>query len=253
MRSDAGGRPWTRRARPLLGTLVEVGVRAGAAAGSEAVRAAFDAIAEVQACLSRFESTSDIARFHALPQGASLEVNRHTAEVLSAAQRLNEASAGIFDISLCSAPDGWRCDGMRLWKLNGAIRLDLGGIGKGYAVDRGVEALIARGCSAGWVNAGGDMRAFGEADIPVWLRDEVAGRVRPFATLKEGALATSHFHGDSRSRAAGFAHEAGAVHAHASVAAPLCLWADALTKVVAISGDAAHPLLAQYAAQAWLH
>jgi thiamine biosynthesis lipoprotein len=41
--------------------------------------------------------------------------------------------------------------------------------------------------------------------------------------------------------------------AHASVAAPLCLWADALTKIVAASGDASHPLLARHDARAWLH
>jgi thiamine biosynthesis lipoprotein len=38
-----------------------------------------------------------------------------------------------------------------------------------------------------------------------------------------------------------------------SVAAPRCLWADALTKIVAISGDAAHPLLARHGAKAWQH
>jgi thiamine biosynthesis lipoprotein len=38
-----------------------------------------------------------------------------------------------------------------------------------------------------------------------------------------------------------------------SVAAPRCLWADALTKVVAISGDTAHPLLARHGAMAWQH
>jgi thiamine biosynthesis lipoprotein len=41
--------------------------------------------------------------------------------------------------------------------------------------------------------------------------------------------------------------------AHVSVAAPLCLWADALTKIVAASGDPAHPLLARHDARAWLH
>ena len=33
----------------------------------------------------------------------------------------------------------------------------------------------------------------------------------------------------------------------------LCLWADALTKLVAIEHDPAHPLLARYGARAWLH
>ncbi|HJV97433.1 MAG TPA: hypothetical protein VJ608_15425, partial [Albitalea sp.] len=62
--------------------------------------------------------------------------------------------------------------------------------------------------------------------------------------------ATSHFDPHSRSQAAAPGR---AIRAHASVAAPLCLWADALTKLVAISGDTSHPLLATYAAQAWLH
>jgi thiamine biosynthesis lipoprotein len=132
------------------------------------------------------------------------------------------------------------------------VRFDLGGIAKGYAVDSAVEAMIAAGCEAGWVNAGGDLRAFGHARLPVSLRDEATGGVRVFATLSEGAFATSHFERDSRSQATG-APDGRAVRAHASVAAPLCMWADALTKLVAISGDASHPLLSRYGARAWLH
>ncbi len=240
---------WTRRARPLLGTLVEVGMNG---IDENAFCAAFDAIGEVQATLSRFEPASDVARFHALPAGASLPANRHTVAVLSAAQSLRDASAGLFDVSLQTSPDGWHCDGARLYKLSDGVRLDLGGIAKGYAVDCAVDVLIERGCDAGWVNAGGDLRAFGHAELPLSLRDETAGGVRPFATLADGAFATSHFNRCSRSQAAA-PPRGGVVRAHASVAAPLCLWADALTKIVALSGDTSHPLLAKYAAQAWLH
>ena len=254
---------WLRRARPLLGTLVEVAVRQRVAPGldvdrndgdddAQAVDAAFAAVAEVQACLSRFEPASDIARFHALPRGGVLPVRRHTAVVLAAARALERASDGLFDISLGSGRDGWECDGLRLRRLDGRVRLDLGGIGKGHAVDRAVEALQARGCATGWVNAGGDLRVFGDVELPLSLRDESAGGVRDFAMLAEGAFATSRYDDASRCRAHGPAGSK-AVRAHASVAAPLCLWADALTKVVAISGDAAHPLLARHAAQAWLH
>jgi thiamine biosynthesis lipoprotein len=35
--------------------------------------------------------------------------------------------------------------------------------------------------------------------------------------------------------------------------APQCVWADALTKVVAIRGDASDPVLARFQATAWLH
>jgi thiamine biosynthesis lipoprotein len=111
---------------------------------------------------------------------------------------------------------------------------------------------MAHGIEAGWVNAGGDLRAFGNVDTPVQLRDEATGGVRTFATLRDGAFATSHFGPDSRSRLAAGAR-ATPPRAYASVAAPLCLWADALTKVVALSGDTSHPLLARFAACAWLH
>ena len=76
-----------------------------------------------------------------------------------------------------------------------------------------------------------------DAELPLSLRDEHAGGVRSFATLADGAFATSRF-------------DRGA---HVSVAAPECLWADALTKLIALSGDTADPLLARYNAQAWLH
>jgi thiamine biosynthesis lipoprotein len=252
MRSIAENTKWLRRARPLMGTLVEVGVHDSGIGGEEMIRSAFNTLCEIQACLSRFEAGSDIARFHALPAGASLMVRSHTAKVLAAAHALYEASDGLFDVTLRSSPGGWRCDGMRLHKLRAEARLDLGGIGKGYAVDVTVGTLIAAGCEAGWVNAGGDLRAFGHARLPISLRDEVTGGVRAFATLSEGAFATSHYDRHSRSQATD-APDGRTVRAHASVAAPLCMWADALTKLVTISGDASHPLLSRYGAQAWLH
>jgi thiamine biosynthesis lipoprotein len=246
---------WLRRARPLLGTLVEVGVDCAGCDTQSAQRAAdaaFEAIAQVQARLSRFESGSDIAAFHALPVGASLAVDRITQEVLAAAHALQTATDGCFDISLGSAPQGWRCAQGRLHKLDAAVRLDLGGIGKGHAVDCAVAVLAAHGCTAGWVNAGGDLRAFGAVAVPVRLRDEMQGGVRAFASLSDGAFATSDFAPGSRAQAAG-GPGAAPVHAHASVAAPLCLWADALTKLVALSGNAQHPVLDRYGACAWLH
>ncbi len=244
--------PWLRRAQPLLGTLVEVGVQGAGAEAHAALDSAFGAVRDVQACLSRFEADSDLARFHALRRGESMTMRAATQQVLAAARELQHASGGAFDISLGSAPDGWRCEGDRLHKLDDAVRLDLGGIGKGHAVDCAVAALIANGCTSGWVNAGGDLRAFGDAELPIHLRDERVGGTRAFASLRDGAFATSHSDRHSRSQIDARAGR-GPVRAHVSVAAPLCLWADALTKVVAISGDNAHPLLARFGAQAWLH
>jgi thiamine biosynthesis lipoprotein len=241
---------WLRRARPLLGTLVEIGLDATAPAS--AIDAAFAAIADVQACLSRFDVDSDIARFHARLVGESLVLRPHSVAVLTAARALHEATDGLFDVSLGSGSSGWHCDGMRLHKRAAAVQLDLGGIAKGYAVDRAVDALIEHGGAAGWVNAGGDLRAFGDIDIPLQLRDEDDGGVRRFGSLRDGSFATSHFGAASRSRLCAGC-DSRPMFAHVSVAAPECLWADALTKVVAASGDVSHPLLARHDARAWLH
>jgi thiamine biosynthesis lipoprotein len=244
--------PWQRRAQPLLGTLVEVGVQGAGDDARAALDVAFAAVRKVQACLSRFEADSDLARFHALRRGESMPMRAATRQVLAAAHALQAATDGTFDISLGTAPDGWHCDGDILHKARDGVRLDLGGIGKGHAVDCAVAALIARGCAAGWVNAGGDLRAFGDAELPIRLRDEASGGVRAFASLRDGAFASSHFDRCSRSQLTSRAGRQG-LRAHVSVAAPLCLWADALTKVIAISGDNVHPLLARFGAQAWLH
>jgi len=239
-----------RRARPLLGTLVEVGVIVARTADAVVpIDAAFDAIACVQACLSRFEPDSDIARFNALAGGDAVDsISVDARIVLLAAADLQAQSSGRFDISLGSAPHGWRLEGSRLAKLDGRTRLDLGGIGKGHAVDRGVEALRACGCETGWVNAGGDLRAFGAIDVPIVLRDEQAGGVRPVATVRDGAFATSRFGPGARSLLAGERRAW-----HVSVAAPTALIADALTKVVALSCDVQDPLLARYGASAVVH
>lgn len=236
-----------RRARPLLGTLVEV-----TAASDAAIDAAFAAVAGVQSRMSRFDPGSDIGRFNALPAGAAIEVDAGTASVLQAAGRLHADSGGLFDVTLGSAGPGpgWRLDdGRRLLKLEAGVALDLGGIAKGHAVDCAVAALRAAGTQAGCVNAGGDLRAFGGLEVPVLLRDEHAGGVRPFCLLADGALATSCYAGGARSSLAG----AAPVATQVSVAAETCLWADALTKLVAATGRTDHPLLARHGALAWRH
>ena len=265
-----------RRARPLLGTLVEVGLVPGAAlpgtaltaaffdtAFDAAFDAAFGAITAVQAALSRFDAHSDIARFTHLPAGASLALRPAGARALRAAQALRQASGGLFDISLGTGPQAWHCAGGRLHKRASGVQLDLGGIAKGHAVDAAVHALRLAGCAAGWVNAGGDLRVFGAIDLPLRLRDEATGGVWPVGTLADGAFATSRFAPGSRCQVTGAGAGAGSrvgsgsgvaagVMAHVSVAAPHCLWADALTKIVAASGDMQHPLLARLGASAWL-
>lgn len=226
-----------RRARPLLGTLVEVGSEGGLG-----LEAAFAELAAVQAALSRFDRGSDIARFNALPAGHSLVVGAHAQAVLAAAALLHAQTDGVFDVALGSGR--WRLvDDNRLVKIDANTVLDLGGIAKGYAVDQAVAALQAAGSPAGHVNAGGDLRTFGTAGLKIFLRDESCGGARPLGRLHDGAFATSHYGPGSRSSLHG------GRAAHVSVLAPECLWADALTKLAALG----LPLPAACSAQAWVH
>jgi thiamine biosynthesis lipoprotein len=234
-----------RRARPLLGTLVDIGAAeidgALPQATADAVDAAFARIAALQERLSRFVDASDVGRFNAAPATACIEVGDDARAVLAAAAELRDASDGAFDVTLGTGACAWRLDRRGLHKLAERVRIDLGGIAKGHAVDCAVATLEARGVAAGWVNAGGDLRAFGDLAVPIELRDEEGGGARRFATIEDGAFATSRRDGPD------------GIARHASVAAPRCLWADALTKVVVATANASHPLLARFGARGWLH
>jgi FAD:protein FMN transferase len=70
------------------------------------------------------------------------------------------------------------------------VRLTLDGIAKGYAVDLAVQCLRQHGVRQGWVNAGGDLRAFGEFTLPVHRR-ESDGSLRSLGGLRQAALASS--------------------------------------------------------------
>jgi FAD:protein FMN transferase len=247
-----------------MGTLVELGVLVPPAHrgdptpwAEQVLESGWQAIAAVERTLSAFRPGSDVSRFNSAPAGARLPVGPEAAAVLGTARRLWRASSGIFDVTLGTGPCDWalsRQGGVALLrKGTGAVRLDLGGIAKGFGVDRALAAMVASAARAGrrpgcWVNAGGDLRTRG-APLEVRLRDERAGGARPWLTLRGGAVATSDFTPGARSSLAGGASRA----RHVSVLSPRCLWSDALTKVVAASGRTDHPLLEALGARAFVH
>lgn len=258
-------RRFIRRARPALGTLVEMGLavpdgmdEASAMRWAEpALQAGWQAMAEVERAMSAFDPASDIGRFNRARRGAAIPLSRETCLVLRAARSLWRASGGLFDVSGGTGARAWSLCGRGaapgLRKRSGGVHLDLGGIAKGHAVDRAFEAVagwLGDGPAvAWWVNAGGDLRVHG-IDLPVHLRDERVGGARPWLRLRDGALATSHYGPSARVRLSGAGP---GLERHVSVVSPRCLWSDALTKVVALSGRLDHPLLARHGAVAWLH
>lgn len=229
----------SRRAQPWLGTMVEI-----AAGDAAAIDAAFALVAHIHHCMSPQQPSSDLARFNVAEAGANIVCDPHTYVVLQAAQALAEASHEAFDPTLGSGGlRAWSLRETALLKHRNRSKLDLGGIAKGYAVDCAVSVLQERGVSAGWVNAGGDLRVFGDIELPIHIRHRKdPAQSAPLIALRDGACATSVLPlscGGS---------------AHISIAAPQCLWADALTKVVAYaSPSVSAALLARYDARSFQH
>jgi thiamine biosynthesis lipoprotein len=267
-----------RRARPLLGTYVEIQARASTERRLQrGFDAAFAAIGEVHRLMSFHDLASDVSRLNRSAFREKIRVHPWTWQVLKRAQGFAELSQGAFDITvaplLCKwgylphaypADDGATFRDVILESRNAVrfrrpLSIDLGGIAKGFAVDRAVECLRTAGLESGVVNAGGDLRAFGVKLHPVHLRDPAAhGKIAGIVSLRNRAIATSGIYFSRRAR------EHSAVsplvngctrqpHIHdisATVSAADCLTADALTKVVLAQGNNFEGVLRSYDADA---
>ncbi|MGP8175946.1 MAG: FAD:protein FMN transferase [Terracidiphilus sp.] len=122
----------------------------------QAANQAFDLLDRLEGDLSCFVENSDIARINNLQAGSTVRVSRNTMECLMLALLAIEETGGAFDISLGT--------GLRKLELRpseyevqanaAGIRLDLGGIGKGYAVDRMAEVLVDWGIDRALIHGG---------------------------------------------------------------------------------------------------
>ena len=237
-----------RRARPHLGTIVGI----SADATPPAVSAAFAAIEQVHLLMSAQRSGSDIGRINREAFRRSVRVHAWTFEVLERAMQISERSGGAFDIVMPGT--GAHFTDIVLEqscvRLRRPARVDVSGIAKGFAVDMAVGVLQANGARAGSVNAGGDLRFFGDWQGAVRVR--VPGNLGAAICLPPSAheaFATSSGYfgaslNDPRTSACA------AIDWSVTVAAATCLVADALTKAVALLGPARW-LLKQFEAAAF--
>jgi thiamine biosynthesis lipoprotein len=204
-----------RRCQPLLGTFVEIGARsASPPAAHAAIDAAFAAVARAHRLMSFHDAGSDVARLNRDAAARAVEVDPWTYQVLEAARFFHAATAGAFDVTIAPHLQQWgylpaSSDAGDLQATGASqpaiellargrvrflqpLRIDLGGIAKGFAVDRAIDALRAADASWGIVNAGGDLRVFGPAPCAIHVRDpRQPGRAVPLLAIENRALATS--------------------------------------------------------------
>jgi FAD:protein FMN transferase len=195
-----------RRMRPALGTFVEAGC--SASAGLPALDAAFASLALAQERWSFQDPGSELSRING-SDGAWVAVHGDTVRLLRLARGLMLASGGYFDFTVGGAqvhrgslPDHGGLPALERGsaldveldreavRLRRPVRLVLDGIAKGFAVDVACRAMRQAGAAAGWINAGGDIRVFGDIELPIALRGDDGG-VHPCGTLRNGAFASS--------------------------------------------------------------
>jgi FAD:protein FMN transferase len=263
--------PATRRLRIALGTWVAIEAihaRGGAAAETgataetgAAIDAAYAAISAVDAQMHPTRAGSDLALVNSTASGTAIEVHPDTWRVLQLARRLYDLTEGVFDPCIPTRPG--RLGDVEIKPdtpvliCHAPVQLDLGGIAKGYAIDLAIETLIGHGCTSGLVNAGGDLRVFGDRTETILLRlparSGTDNAYRP-VELNNAALAVSDLDATERPQEhQGYYNRAGATTAsprYAAVVAKSAAAADALTKCVLLCrADTTERVLHEFAAK----
>ena len=247
-----------RRMRPLLGTFVEIGVVANTDGADRCIDRAFDAVALIQQLMSFHDADSELSRLNHFV-GEEVALHPHTAKVLAGALQMGRDSDQLFNCTVggalvkqgllpdhgdrdlldCGRSSDIQLAGCRA-KLLRPLRVTLDGIAKGYAVDCAVRALQQCGVHGGWVNAGGDLRVFGDMALSI-CRRELSGSLTAVGQLRNGAMATSTVHPEPQEDYPGWlvASACGAPAPGSwSVLAPSAWMADALTKVAGLAEGA---------------
>jgi len=198
-----------RRARPLLGTFVEIGVKEFSTEQAGWVfDEAFNAIRLIHDLCSFHDPRSELSRLNRTP-GAWIPLHHHTLRTLRLAKGLAARSNGKFNPTVGGIlvqqgflPNHFEHQFFASGKesdlelkpgfgrLTAPVLVTLDGIAKGYAVDLACRKLQQLGVTSGWVNAGGDLKIFGD----VCLTLEVRNHCEPIAA-RNCAVATSRTSG----------------------------------------------------------
>ena len=266
------------RCKPLLGTFVEITI--DQETKQAAIDYAFKAIEQIQGLMGFHNPASELNYINRYAHHKAVDIHPWTAQVLRTAKQVHRHSRGLFNCGighrLVAAGLLPRHIDFTNHNLGGIedicflttelitssrpVCLDLGGIAKGFAVDMAVKILISEGVNSGVVNAGGDLRVFGDQAYPIHIRNpNNYSELIEIGSLQNAALATSSLYFSKRDEQESylinpFGQDESDIYIQSSdsysIVAKECVYADALTKVLALSKQANHPCFAKFSAQA---
>jgi thiamine biosynthesis lipoprotein len=178
--------------RLVMGTFARVvAIGANSKIADKAIEAALSEIESVDKLMSDYKSDSEISQVNRDGFVRTVAISEPTYEVLKRSIEFSKLTDGAFDITVGPLVDLWHSakkknsipseeelaaaktkvgfeklildDNNRTAKFAvEGMRLDLGAIAKGYAVDKAIEAMQKAGAVGGMVDIGGDLRCFGK-------------------------------------------------------------------------------------------
>jgi len=214
---------WYSDSRAIMGTAISVELWADdKTTARDAIEAVMQEMVHIDRGMSPYIETSELALINREASQHAVTISAEMMYLLKTSLHYSELSDGVFDISFASV--GYLYDYRRhiepssaqiksqldavdyrsivLDEKNSSVRflkpgmrIDLGGIAKGYAVDRGAEILQARGIRHAIVTAGGDSRIVGDRRGRPWMvgikHPREQGKEAVVLPLVDTALSTS--------------------------------------------------------------
>ena len=214
-----------KRTQMHMGTLVSItAVASTDQAANRAIDAAFTEVKRLEQLLSTWIPESELSRVNASAGKTPVPVGPETLTVVQRAMQAAEMTGGGFNIAIGPAVDAWRVtEGQRIpteselealrplvdlqavhadvqaktiYLEKAGMRIDVGGIGKGYAADQAVDALRRAGAVAGVVALSGDIKTFGRLPggkmFPVGIQHPRKDRaVLAWIDLQDEAISTA--------------------------------------------------------------
>jgi thiamine biosynthesis lipoprotein len=185
--------------RLVMGTFAHIiAVARDSGTANKSIEAAFGQLRNIEALMSYHRDDSELANVNRNAFKEPVKISSQTFEVLQQAIKFSKLSDGAFDVTVGPLVDLWRQAGEsntvpsddKLAEVRSKVgyekvildvnettvrfavegmKLDLGGIAKGYAIDKAVKAMQNCGATGGLVDVGGNIRCFGKPkDKPYW-------------------------------------------------------------------------------------
>ena len=214
-----------KRTQIHMGTLVSItAVASTDLAAHSAINAGFQEVKRLEQLLSTWIPSSELSLVNASAGIRPVPVSLETWTVVQRAKQAADMTGGGFNIAIGPAVDAWRVtEGQRIpteaeldalrplvdlqavqadlreqtvYLEKPGMRVDVGGIGKGYAADQAVLAMKKAGALAGVVALSGDIKTFGQLPgrrkFPVGIQHpRKEGAVLAYIDLEDEAISTA--------------------------------------------------------------